>query len=36
MLRSQHDVQRELREEFLPRTDKYKDILNNKRMPVTN
>jgi hypothetical protein len=35
-MRSQRDVQEEIREEFLPRPDKYKDILNNKEMPMTN
>lgn len=35
MYRTQH-VQDEIKEDFLPRPDKYKDILNNKLMPTTN
>lgn len=36
MPRIHKEVQEQIKEEFLPRPDKYKDILNNKLMPDTN
>lgn len=37
MFRNSHkDINDEIKEEFLPRPDKYKDLINNKQMPTTN
>jgi hypothetical protein len=37
MFRNSHkDISDEIKEEFLPRPDKYKDLINNKQMPTTN
>jgi hypothetical protein len=37
MFRNSHkDINDEIKEEFLPRPDKYKDLINNKQIPTTN
>lgn len=37
MFRNSHkDINDEIKEEFLPRPDKYRDLINNKQIPTTN